>query len=86
MATQQSHKHRAFVSVVRNITALSTPNQMLLLFIPESTKETNPKYLSEILHIPAESSLSEMKTQQNMEQIPAEMDRSRVFTGKAGIL
>lgn len=32
----------------------SPPNQTLLKFIPEGTKETNPKYLSQILCIPAE--------------------------------
>lgn len=53
MATQQSETlgFCLLCQKYNNVQGLpSPPNQTLLLFIPEGTKEANPKYLSQILH------------------------------------
>lgn len=41
-ATQQSHKHRAFVCALRSARVLRPPNPTLLLFIPEKYKRDQP--------------------------------------------
>ncbi len=61
----------------------SPPNQILLLCIPEGTEETNPKYLGQILSIPAASSYSETTRQQKPGQMLAVMDTRRAFSWKS---